>query len=158
MHQWLTARFRELLSVATTEGRRIYSLQRPAAFVNGPTSQFEIPSSSLKRTLSFVPPSISITVLSEPPRLKLRFIGAVCSPVNERSSTLCVVRQAGQRTQPNPYRGSLPCKSHDHKTRWMPSWDYRGICEAMQKVKARCRWRRKLGAADSGERAGRGRG
>ena len=53
---------------------------------------------------------------------------------------------------------SVPCKSHDHATGCEVSWDYRGFVQASYKVKARCRWRRKLGAADSGERAGRGRG
>jgi hypothetical protein len=61
--------------------------------------------------------------------------------------------------------GAPPIYPHDllgsmqkprSENRLQPSWDYRGLSKPA-KNEARCRWRRKLGAADSGERAGRGR-
>jgi transposase len=51
---------------------------------------------------------------------------------------------------------SVPCKSHDHTRGYDPSWEYRGICQASENESA-VPLLRKLGAADSGERAGRGR-
>jgi hypothetical protein len=63
----------------------------------------------------------------------------------------------GQQTQPTdikvPYLAKATIAQQAANRRGTTG----GICPSQRKMKARCRWRCKLGAADSGERAGRGR-
>ena len=63
----------------------------------------------------------------------------------------------GQRTQPKPIFKFPSLQKPRSPNRLQSVVGLSGELSKPAKNEARCRWRRKLGAADSGERAGRGR-